>query len=357
MRQLRTHYYRHLLEGILLSLSIFVLLMSTFSTHVRAQTENDATTTQREGISANGLGLSVTPPVAYLQLLPGQTLQHEIILKNNGSTAITVTPSLHDFITPDASNRVQIEKTHSFPYLVTPNDTATSMQLDRPYTLPAGATQKFTLNLAIPDTAPDQEFHLTILFSSTTNTDQIGAIGAVVNGSLGSNVVLMVGNPNQARPPLKVVTLNTKKVVDSLGKIVVSPVVENPHHYAQIASGSAELRDWRGQVVRRYQIYPDAVLAFDQRQLRATSNDDNPADTQNYTAAEFSYDTPFLFGVYTFTVTLISPPTGQESSNVAIAQTNILALPWSILLALLAAFFTWVMYITFTRKLPLGTHI
>lgn len=304
-----------------------------------------------------GLGLTVTPPVSYLRLQPGEKAIHQITISNHGSTALTVTPSLHSFSTPDGTNRIQIESTHDFPYLRVASQAAGNrLRMGDGYTLPPGSQADLDLVIDVPESAATTEYHLTTLFSAQAiQNSPAEAIGAILQGSIGSNLIVTIGGKNQPPESLALLGIKSSRVVDSFGQLEFIPLVSNPASQAQQATGSAELLNWRGQVVATYQVYPDVVLANDQRQLRRQLLASAAATVAE--PAGFSYRSHALFGPYRFRLTLYKPNTSLDTTLTTISTQEVTswAVPWRVGLILLLGGLIWFGYqFMVSSKLPIG---
>lgn len=244
--------------------------------------------------------LTIAPPVGYLKIKPGAKARHTVTIQNSGSTALEITPTLVDFKPSEKTGTPILSESLSFPYL---DDESKQLA---PVTLEPGKRAQLTLNFTVPQFAPDKEYPLTILFSSKPLTAlNTNNTGAQVNSIIGSNLIVLVSQQDSLTQKFSIINFTLPKFRDSFSPISIQPIIKNELFNANIASGSATLKNWRGAVVAEFAIYPDSVLGLSERQLRFMPitgvNPEEPPTPQ-----PFFYDSKFLLGPYTFSINVSS---------------------------------------------------
>ncbi len=260
--------------------------------------------------------VTISPPVAFIKLKPGSKAAHTLSIVNNGSATVTLTPRIVDFSADGETGRPILADDHTFPYFA-----MASAQM-KPLTMDPGAKAQLTLAFSVSASAPDKEYPLSILFESSAKTGAEGTSPVV--GTVGSNLIVLVSEKDFPDRKLLISDFGAPKFVDSLRSLTFAPTVKNEQFSAGIASGSATITSWTGKKVAEFDIYPDAVLGFRTRKLRAL---DTTAAT--LAATEFSYNPPVMFGPQKLTITLTTPDSSESFS------TTIFALPFSLLVAIL----------------------
>lgn len=249
------------------------------------------------------LNLSVTPPVAYLKLKPGSSAVHTITVENQGEIALEVQPKVVDFVPDGLTGQPILQNQTSFPHLH-----PESQQLP-PLTLAPRQRAQLSLKFDVPVGAPEQEYPLTVLFEArAAHQPQLSETTASLQGSLGSNLIVLVTGQDQLAKNLRLKDLKARRVLDSFATLTFTPILENLQPHTSLASGSAKIKNWRGQTVAEYKLYPDAVLGFSTREARAQVA---PAQAPTLDAAQpaitpggFTYAAPFVLGPYTIEITL-----------------------------------------------------
>lgn len=273
------------------------------------------------------LDLAVSPPVAYLKVRPGNRVEHSITLENIGPHDLSITPEVVDFSTDGLTNQPILGSSHSFPYF---EDEA---RLKEPLLLPSQRRAQLTISMNVPSNAPEQEYPLTILFQGQVvamdgdsadndsadgngaNSDDANSDGATpITGVVGSNLILLVSRAEQLVQELSIDRVEVDqtslgRIVDSTRPLVFYPIAYNQRPHAHQASGSAQITNWRGQVVADFDIYPDVVLGNDTRLLRAMVMD----EAMETTPTEFRHDPGFLLGPYTISVSLANVIPGNPA--------------------------------------------
>lgn len=264
--------------------------------------------------------LSITPPTAYLKLKPGSKANHTISLTNSGSRALTLTPKIVDFEADGRTGLPVLKESHTFPYFAMAAD-----QL-KPVVVEPGQNAQLVLAFEVPATAPDKEYPLTVVFESSPDGAGTG-VGAALAGATASNLIVLVSSKDELENRLVIEDFGAPLLVDSFRNVNFRPLVKNERFSASVASGSAKLTSWIGKTLAEFPIYPEVVLGFSSRELRAQL-DPRPGEGELPIPTEFAYDPVFLFGPVKISVTLTNP----SGSDTFSATT--FALPFSLFVAI-----------------------
>lgn len=286
--------------------------------------------------------LSVSPPTAYLRIRPGNLALHTIVLKNNGKSAISVTPKLVDFVSDGVSGQPILSNNSSFPYLDLDKTSFENV------TLNPGSTAQLTLNFSVPSTAENKEYPLTVLFEAKL-PDQ-SPEETKVTGTIGSNIVVLVSDTDFLEQQFTVDSFASPPVIDSFQPLSFAPVIKNNSYAAGIASGSAQITNWQGTVVAQYQINPEVVLGYSTRQIQPVVTDQNQdvLEVKEKGLRFFSHRSAFLIGPYTFSIFV---PSGDPSNEQLIEHKIVVwAVPISILIAVIVAAALITLYYVYRSK-------
>lgn len=209
--------------------------------------------------SQSPFSLSVSPSTAFFAVKPGESRMHSVQLRNKGAGPVTVMPKLVDFSADGISGTPILKNESTFPYLANAKDVLS------PITIQPGQQATIPFVIKPDEKALQQEYHLTILFEQQPS---LVANTSSVVPTVGSNLVVLISG-EAPKPLLKVISLQTFKVIDSFRPLVFKPLAENQGNAAGIASGSATVKDWRGRTIASFPLYPDVVLSQTTRELRA----------------------------------------------------------------------------------------
>lgn len=276
-------------------------------------------------VAAQGIfDLTISPPSAYLNLLPGTQSSHIITLTNNSDRELTVIPRLVDSKPENYSSIPQLSNELNFPYL-----SQEKTKLDK-LTIPPSGTGVLKLFFNVPINAINHEYSITALFASEYSKQlqtENGTSSSLVTGAIGSNLVIYVGNQNN-RSLIQVKNMNMPKLIDSFRPIIVNPIITNLGQHASIASGSAEIKDWKNNLVQQSTIFPKVILSNQELYLsflpEYTKHSELPQPTV------LTYKRMFLLGPYSVTIKL-----NDQNGTTYFTQTEkIYALPISIVLTI-----------------------
>lgn len=255
-----------------------------------------------EVLAQANISLSVFPPISYLQVPPGTTRNHTVVLENTSNQTIIVMPSIVDFSSDGKTGRAIISNELSFPYI------SFGTTKIKELSIPAHKKAQLTLYIDVPKDAIEKEYPLTVLFFSKNDnhtqkidTAQTTSTRSEISGGIGSNLIVLVSKESKLAHALKIISLDTPRFVDSFRGIEFLPLVKNESISSLSASGSAEILNWKKSTVSEFEIYPDVILGSSTRELRALrpgSALDKPE------TGTFSYQPKFLLGPYQIVVNL-----------------------------------------------------
>jgi len=284
------------------------------------------------------LNLSVSPPISYLQVPPGTTRNHTIVLENNSDNTVTIIPSIVDFSSDGKSGRAIISNELSFPYITF------GMSNIKELSIPAHKKAQLTLYIDVPKNANEREYPLTILFFSKksipTPAFTVNESSSQISGAIGSNLVVLVSNESKLSQILTVLKLNTSRIVDSFGKIEFSPLVRNEGFASVAASGSARILDWEKNTLAKFDIYPDIILGSSTRELRALRPGNSPDKPET---GAFSYKPKFLLGPYQIVMSLNNNQGEREISQSQHVEV-VYAFPFSITFIVIVGIIIGIIY-------------
>lgn len=271
--------------------------------------------------------LALTPATAYIKLKPGTTVNHSIILKNPTNFAITVTASVVDFIPDGKTGSPQLQTQLTCPYL------SNASTLAEPITIPAQQQGALSIALSAPADAPERECPMTILVHTQQPTAESAATALMP--TIGSNLVVWVSERDQPDQQLEVVSLQRPTVIDSFRPLDFEPLVQNLEIMSAVASGSATVKNWRGEVLGTMDIYPAVILGQSTRTIQGAKPSDLVLPTDPSAAfatalqpTPFKFTNPFWFGPYTVEFSLITPTASGQVTKVQVL--HIIALPISL---------------------------
>jgi hypothetical protein len=297
---------------------------------------------------ADALSINVSPPISYLYVKPGAGISAPINLENQGRYTIRVTPRLVDFRTHKESGQIILEQTSTFQHL---SIAGSQDRWGSEFIIKPGESYTLPLTVAIPADFPQEEYHLSVLFSveQMLFSDYEKNSNTIISGVLASHLVITVSSDEADRSQIVIKDFQVPKIVDSLMGVNFKIWAKNIGLNAGPIRGQLTVSHWPSPQEQVYEFYPDMVLTASQRPVRGMSQEDLArlkrlseqedvisANNQDYfelqsslveeaLLSDFYYKRAFLLGAYDFHLEL-----GDEEQT-----QRVIALPFSILIALI----------------------
>jgi len=270
------------------------------------------------------INLSVSPPITYMSIKPGEKKDFLVILENKGDTTLEVNPDVVDFDADNMTGQPILKETSTFPYIsFASNLSIEKKKLNGEYTVVVEPHQTINLPITIdmPKGKQEEEHTMTLLFDFKKQTDDPSEDSqAKVAGTVGSNLILLVTNNNSDRGDLIVKKIKSLPTIDSFMPIRFTALAENLGKNATAASGSATISNWQNKEVAKFDIHPDMILSGKSRELRE----------KDFVSSEFRYKKPFLIGIYQIKIEL--KKSSIPEAETFILKKTIIALPFSFVL-------------------------
>ena len=105
------------------------------------------------------INLSVSPPITYISIKPGEEKQYEIKVENPGNSTLQITPSLLDFDADGMTGQPIIKETGTFKYIEIKSD---QISFNQKFILKPGQIISIPININIPKSAIEEEYAMTI---------------------------------------------------------------------------------------------------------------------------------------------------------------------------------------------------
>ncbi|NCO12620.1 hypothetical protein GW926_03745 [Candidatus Pacearchaeota archaeon] len=285
---------------------------------------------------ASRINLSISPPVTYMSIKPGEEQTYQIRVENLGDSTLEITPSLLDFDADNKTGQPIVKQTGTFKYIRI-NDGLSSF--GESFYLEPKQKKAIPITVDIPRSEQEEEYAMTVFFTFKNKTDEKQKDSqAKVAGTVGSNLILLVTRNNLDRGNIIVKNITSMPTIDSFMPIRFTALAENIGKNATPASGSAKISNWQNREIAEFEIHPDMILANSSRELRE----------KDFLSNEFRFKKPFLLGIYRISIELNK--NSSPNSDVFVLNKTIVALPFSIILLPLSGIILYSGYRVILKK-------
>jgi hypothetical protein len=271
------------------------------------------------------IDLSISPSVVEFAVQPGKTVTQAFELKNNGTVPLQVTPQLRDFQADGPDGLARILPSLSFPYGELVNS---EIKLDQPFTLQPGSSQQLVVSLAIPETAKQQDWYISLV--AKTKPDLSGTIftgsNTTAQGTIVAHMLLRITDDNKEPLSWKI-DLQLPHFMDTLQKLTFKTEVTNLSRTYATPELNVAITDWRHQIVSQQEGLPERILAQSTRTIPAKQA--RKDDPRSFEGIPFTLNQPFPLGPYTVRAS-IANTTGEPT----VVEQQVIAFPFSILTAI-----------------------
>lgn len=289
--------------------------------------------TGTHAFAQSALDISITPPTGYMKVKPGGQATHTVVIENSGDQTVVVTPRIVDFTTDGRSGSPVLAQSNSFPYFDFDSSELGTL------TIKPKAKAQLSLHMVVPQDAVNREYPLSVLFESKPlDTVALEGAYAQVSGIIGSNLIILVSDETAPATDLSVDSFQTSKLADSFRPLTFKPMIKNNGYAASAASGSAQIKNWRGVTVQTFQVKPVVILGSSTRELEVESSELEGEKT-------FMYKPLFLLGLYRIDLQLES--TNTETPQQISESETVFAFPiWLLVLIVISTtgFFIYTRY-------------
>jgi hypothetical protein len=288
---------------------------------------------------ASRINLSISPPVTYMSIKPGETQTYEIKAENLGDDTLEITPSLLDFEADNKTGQPVVKQTGTFKHILINNGLSS---FGESFTLKPKQKLNIPITIDIPRNGEEEEYAMTIFFTFKNKIDEAQQDSqAKVAGTVGSNLILLVTRNGLDRGNVVVKNIKSMPTIDNFMPIRFTTLAENIGKNATPASGSAKIFNWQNKEVAHFDIHPDMILSGSSRELRE----------KDFLSSEFRFKKPFLLGIYRISVEL-NKNSIPDTETFTLNKT-IVALPFSIILLPISGLLLYSGYRVVLKK----THI
>lgn len=230
---------------------------------------------------AQGLNLSISPPLFQATIKPGKSVSQVFTIYNNSSNPIKLTPRIVPFLPEDDQGNPSLKPQSNPPWLSYFSLVNSKIFLNQSFTLLANSSDQLVLNIKIPENSPTIDHYATLLLSSQENpTENLLTLNqSPVAGSIGTNILLTIAS--QVAPPTilnikelkpietKYIKIGQTYFLDNFSPISFTAKVENLGNHLTEAHGLFQISK-KTNIIHIQSLVPVNVLAQSTRELTAS---------------------------------------------------------------------------------------
>jgi hypothetical protein len=298
---------------------------------------------------AANYGLSISPPLLRVHIKPGKAITQVFKLENLGSSDKMLVASLVPFTESDAYGNPILDPKASAPWLSYFSLANSTIRLDQPFAILAGASEQLILSLSVPESAPQKDLYATLTITTYDNTIDNTLQGTSVRATIGANLLITINSKAFPDTILKIEDFNLTEgtifkignlyFADSITPLKISASVKNEGDFAAETKGVLRITTGNDKPVYLDGILPVNVIAKSTRKL------------SNTTGSAFEF-TPALNNFGTHLVTL---EINTDNSNTQ-STLEVFFFPLKLSLGLLLSLIIITIIVKITSKPSTNTH-
>lgn len=219
------------------------------------------------GSNAQGLSLSIYPPIIEVDTTPPSSPTVPITIQNNNSEdvelEIVLTPFKTDGVTGSVILDPAIMQTGFYPYYKQRIQFLLDGKKTNSIKLEALESKEIILNINLEKGDPPGDYYYSISFISQTNQPRETSISQLPAG-IATNLILSIGPREEARGGITEFTTSKFK---SKGPIEFKLLIHNASKHVINPTGTITITNMFGQKVGSIPLLPQYILAGSDRQL------------------------------------------------------------------------------------------
>ncbi len=181
--------------------------------------------------AAQSLGLSITPPISEVMIIPGKEVIQTFTITNDGGdglASVYIIPfkaqGENGNVTLDEKNAV----TNTSPYAPWFSIISPVSAFGEKFYLAGGAKQDITIKISPPPGATEKDYYFTLLYELDSEVPGgIAPVGPTNQARIGANMIISLSKDGNPEKTFEIVEFSAPKIMDSLGKLRFSIRIGN----------------------------------------------------------------------------------------------------------------------------------
>ena len=192
-------------------------------------------------IHAQSLGLSISPPIVEITIIPGKEITQTFTISNDGEdgmASIYIVPfraqGEKGVVVLDENNII----TDTSPYASWFKISSPVSSSGQNFYLGGGQSKNVDIQITPPKNAEEKDYYFTLLYELTNDVPGgIAPVGPTNKARIGANMLISVSKEETPETSFSIVEFSAPKIVDSLGKINFNVRIRNNGSYFLKPSG------------------------------------------------------------------------------------------------------------------------
>lgn len=165
----------------------------------------------------NAISLSITPPILEVMIKPGKEIRQVYSVENLGGDTV-LTPKVVYFTPSDENGNINLTE-NSAPEWI--------MYDKNPFAIKNQQKVDFSVVISPTENTLETDHFLTLVFETNIPTDILRQNSSFYRTQIGSNIILTISKDGNPKKSAEITTFAAPKLIDSLGNINYSIVLQN----------------------------------------------------------------------------------------------------------------------------------
>ncbi len=282
-------------------------------------------------ILAQTIGLSISPPIDEVMIIPGKEVDQTFTIGNNGNDG-TASIYIIPFRAQGEYGNVLLDEKNSItstsPYSSWFSIISPVTSFGEKFYLAGGQSKNVTIRISPPTSAQEKDYYFTLLYELDNDVPrEFATTGPTNRARIGSNLLISVsGNGNPLKQP-NITEFSAPKIIDSLQKLTFKIRVDNDGLYAFKSNGQITIKPTFGGS-EILSVAPLNVISSSIRNISCINGEE---------MVPCQSDRKVLVGVYKSTLKITADGEGPESEKTI----TTIAFPFSIIFGIVFIFVTY----------------
>ena len=282
-------------------------------------------------VIAQSLGLSVTPPISEIMIVPGKELIQTFTITNDGGDSMASIYIIPFKAQGENGNVVLDEKnavTATSPYASWFSIISPVSAFGEKFYVAGGARQDIAIKISPPPSATEKDYYFTLLYELDNKVPGgIAPVGPINQARIGANMLISLSKDGNPPKSLDIIEFSAPKIMDSLGKLDFNIRIANPAQYFSKSNGQIKIDSWFGET-ETFTLAPLNIISDSVRNIPCLKDEE---------IISCRSGSKVLVGVYKSTLEIIPDGSGEVQSKTI----TTIAFPFSITLGIIFILVTY----------------